>query len=519
MRTSRENTYSAAERNSYFLGMVGENILASVVMSSLAYYFQFTLLIPAIAVGVILTITRVWDTINDPLMGLLVDKTRTRYGKCRPYLFAAPVPIYLFTVLCYLNVFGFFDTTKGLFEGNNARVLIWALGTYIVWTMLFTVGDIPLWGITARMTHSEKDRSRLLSYARIGVLLGGGGTFLLFQPLALGVGQRLSGLYETTGHVTAGAAGERLGFILTAVVFGFGGVLLYQSTGFFVKERVPTSPEKISVKDTLRVLRTNKPFRQIFVSGLLTAPKALLVLSLTPMITYYYANKDPRAFIFYMGLWGGSMFGGQFSAILLVPRLIKKFAKKTVYNTINLCGVLPFLSLFLLFLAAPTKMIQTPYLIFCAVVLFFGGASNGFSVVLQSIMVADAVDYEEYRSGIRPDGTFFSGLTFVSKMGTSIAALISGAAYSLVGFSGERVAEVNAFIAAGGIPRLEPAYAPYMTVLFFLVTIPPAVGGLLAVLPTWRYALSDEEHTKMLASLNERRQRQESVESTETRNK
>ncbi len=247
-------------------------------------------------------------------------------------------------------------------------------------------------------------------------------------------------------------------------------------------------------------------------------PESVVGIIADTVITYYYANKRPARVYFLYGIVGGSMFGGSFRDTL-VPRLIKKLAKKTVYNTINLCGALPFLSLFLLFLAAPTKMIQTPYLIFCAVVLFFGGASNGFSVVLQSIMVADAVDYEEYRSGIRPDGTFFSGLTFVSKMGTSIAALISGAAYSLVGFSGERVAEVNAFIAAGGIPRLEPAYAPYMTVLFFLVTIPPAVAGLMAVLPTWRYALSDEEHTKMLASLNERRQRQESVESTETRNK
>jgi len=125
--------------------------------------------------------------------------------------------------------------------------------------------------------------------------------------------------------------------------------------------------------------------------------------------------------------------------------------------------------------------------------------------VLQSFMIADAVDYEESCSGIRPDGVFFAGQSFITKLSTGIATFLSSIAYAVVGFSDSKVSEINTFIAHGGIPRLESKYAPYMMILFFLVSIPPAIGGILAVIPTWKYALSDKEHTRILAELNAKR--------------
>ena len=129
----------------------------------------------------------------------------------------------------------------------------------------------------------------------------------------------------------------------------------------------------------------------------------------------------------------------------------------------------------------------------------------GLTSVLQSLMIADAVDYEEYCSGIRPDGVFFSGQTFIAKITAGIATIINGIAYSAVGFSDAKVQEVNDFIAAGGIPRLNPEYEPFMMILFFIVSIPPAIGCILSVIPTWKYALPDKEHKRILAELNEKR--------------
>ena len=110
-------------------------------------------------------------------------------------------------------------------------------------------------------------------------------------------------------------------------------------------------------------------------------------------------------------------------------------------------------------------------------------------------------DYEEYTNGTRPDAVFFSGQT-LSPLTTGIATNRAGL---LAQFSDARVAELNSFIAAGGIPRIEANYSKFMMILFFLVSIPPAIGCILSVIPTWKYALDDDEHKRILNILNERR--------------
>jgi Na+/melibiose symporter-like transporter len=107
---NRLKTYTGKERTVYLMGLAGQNILYNIIGASLAYYLQFTILIPAIAVSTIMAAARVWDAFNDPMMGTIVDKTRTKLGKCRPYLLAVPGPILIITVLCFVN-FGFFDTS------------------------------------------------------------------------------------------------------------------------------------------------------------------------------------------------------------------------------------------------------------------------------------------------------------------------------------------------------------------------------------------------------------------------
>jgi Na+/melibiose symporter-like transporter len=392
-----------------------------------------------------------------------------------------------------------------MFEGNNALIVCWAAGTYVLWGMTYTIGDIPLWGITALMSEDDKDRAKLLSLARIAAGIGGGVALLTIQPLALALGEKFAPFFEATAKVSAEAAGERMGFIVAAIIFGIIGSGLFQLVGIFVRERIPASKEAHTLKENFALMWTNKPFRQILLSGLLGSPKALLGLAAMPLVSYYYASKDPLTALLYMVLLGGGMFIGQFAAMAFAPALITRFAKKDIYNYGNLLGVIPFILLFVMYISAPTGLTQPIYLALCFVMFAFGGAANGVTTVLQSFMIADAVDYEEYHNGIRPDGVFFAGQTFIVKLTTGIATILSGIAYSIVGFSDAKVGELNEFIAAGGIPRLEDKYAPYMMVLFFLVSIPPAIGGLLSVIPTWKYALSDEEHKKLLAELNQRR--------------
>lgn len=501
---SNLKTYTGMEKTMYLVGMAGQNVIYSIIGAALAYYLQFTLLIPAFVVSTIMAVARVWDAFNDPMMGTIVDKTRSKWGKCRPYLLFIPVPIFIITVACFTN-FGFFDPDMGVFQGKNGLIVICAAVTYIMWGMAYTVGDIPLWGITALMTEDQRDRSKLLSYARIAGGIGAGITIVAIQPLALGLGEKFAPYFEATDKVSSAAAGERMGFIAAAVIFGLLGTLTFQMAGLFARERIPASKEKHTLKENFALMWTNKPFRQILLSGIFGSPKQLLSLAAMPLVAFYYTSKDPKQSMIYMASMAGGLFLGQFIAMGLVPRLLKRVSKKNAYNFSNIFAAVPFFTIFILYLIGRSNLTQPGYLIISWFLFAFGGATNGITIVLQSLMIADAVDYEEYHNGIRPDGVFFSGQTFIAKMTTGIATILSGIAYTIVGFSDVKVKEINEFIVAGGVPRLEEKYAPYMMLLFFLVSIPPAIGSLLSVIPTWHYCLDDDEHTRILGELNQRR--------------
>jgi len=492
-------TYTKKERNLYLTGLAGQNIIYNIIGGTLSYYLQFTILIPAMAVSYIMAFARVWDAVNDPVMGTLVDRTRTKWGKCRPFLIFSPIPIYIFTVACFTN-FGFFDPhAQHLYAGKNLLIVAWALLSYLIWEMAYTAGDIPLWGITALMTEDQKQRAKLLSLARIFGGIGGGIAILSIQSVALALGKAFAPM------MGGAPQGERMGFIMAAVIYGGVATAAYQMVGIFTKEKIAASPEKHTMKENFALMWTNKPFRQVLLSGILGSPKQLIALAAMPLVSYYYANKDPKLTIQYIALLGGCLMIGQFLAMGFTPRLLTRLSKKDAYNYSNLLSAAPYAVVFFLYKFFPDNLTEPLFLGISALLFFVNGAFQGVASVIQSLMIADAVDYEEYKNGIRPDGVFFAGQTFIAKITTGIATIISGIAYKTVGFSDKVVEEVNKFIADGHVARTEPKYASYMMILFFLVSIPPMIGCLVSVIPTWRYSLSDEEHTRILDELNRRR--------------
>ncbi len=499
-------TYSKTEKFTYLISLAGQNIIFNIIGAGLAYYLQFTLLIPAIAVSTIMSVARVWDAFNDPIMGTIVDRTRTKWGKCRPYLIFVPSIIFVVTILCFVS-FGLYNSGS---KALNVAIVAWAAFTYVLWGMTYTVGDIPLWGITALLTEDEKDRNKLLSAARIIGTVGGAVSLLGMQPLSLAVGEVIGKL------IGSPANGERYGFLIVAAGLSLLGCGMFQICGFFVREKIAPSEKKYTLKENFTIMWKNKPFRQILISGVLGSAKNLLAICAMPVITYYYASKNPGLAFVYMVLLGGGMFIGMFLGIGFCNALRKKFSKKTLYNASNLMGVVPFTIIFIMYLITPTGLTNIFPMIIAFVLFFFAGASTGMTTILQTQMIADCVDYEEYTNGIRPDAVFFSGQTFIAKMTNGIATIISGIAYTAVGFSDERVAEVNAFISAGGIPRESPQYSKLMMILFFLISIPPAISCILSIIPTWKYCLDDNVHKKILSELNERRHiLQESTASVE----
>ena len=149
-------TYSKKERNMYLIAMFGQNMMYDTINMFTSYFVRDILFVPAMVVGVIMTIAQVWDAINDPIMGTIVDRTRTKLGKCRPYLLVAPGLVYIFTMLLFLC--SPYRHGAGASGGHNVMVVAWALLGYMLIDLAYTMGDIPLWGLTALMTEDEKHR-------------------------------------------------------------------------------------------------------------------------------------------------------------------------------------------------------------------------------------------------------------------------------------------------------------------------------------------------------------------------
>lgn len=499
-------TFTKSERNWYLVGLAGQNIIYNIVNACIMYYLQFTVLVPAMTVSIIFTVARIFDACNDPIMGTIVDRTRSKYGKCVPYLRIIPIPIMIITILCYVS-FGFYgDGSKAL----DTAITAWTAFTYILWGMLYTIGDIPLWGVTSLMTEDAKDREKLLTLARVFSTVAGGVVMLSMQSIALGLG----GVFSTKFNISA-PEGEKYGFLAIAIIFAVIGTVMFQFTGFKVKERIAPT-EKTNLKENLKIIVHNKPYVQLMLSGVFGSTKSIINIVAMTLVSYYFASKDPILAFVYLLLLGGGVFLGMFVGMGVVPALNKKISKKNIYNWSNLISIVPYLLIFGAYKIDPHHLTDVVWLIVCFIMFAVVGVSNGITTVLQSTMIADCVDYEEYKNNRRPDGLFFSGQTFLVKLQTGIATIICGIAYTVVKFSDSRVAEVNAFINAGGTPRLSQEYSTFMMILFLIVSIPPAIGCLLTVIPTWKYALDDKEHARIMDILIERRRlRAEELEMTD----
>ena len=504
MQEPELKTYTKAERNLYLTGLAGQNIVYNVFNALFAHFVQFVLMVPAMAVSVILTVARVWDGFNDPIMGTIVDRTRSKWGKCRPYLLFSPLPIFIVVALSFLS-FGSYDAAAG-WNGRNILLVAWITLFALLYDLVYTVGDIPLWGAPSLMTEIEKDRNRLYSTMRVVASIAGGAVMLGALPIA----QAVSNYLKDNAFGGDLVLGERTGFFIAAAGFTLVGCAMFQLTGIRMKERIAPSKEKNSVLRNFKMMWENKPFRKVLLSGILSSPKNTVMIVAFPLVNYYFAGKNPAKALLYIILLGGGLMIGMMVGQALTPRWTERFEKKTLYNFSNYAGVPAMLVAFVLYWTAPNHDVTgMGYVALLSALFACVGLTNGINSVMQTLMIGDAVDLEEHNTGIRPDGVFFSGQTFLAKLTAGIATILSGFGYSLVGFSDAKVGELNQLIDAGvtgqALRGAMPEYDSFMTVLFVLMTLLPAVGCLLACIPTWKYPMSNREHQAVLAALQERR--------------
>ncbi len=515
----QKKTYGKGELFGYLVGMFGQNMIYQVIAAGLvSVYLGTVLYIPAGIVSVIIFVARIWDAINDPMMGTIVDRTHTKWGKCRPYLIIFPFIIGAMTILCFMN--GIY-TNPG---ASKALIVAWAATSYIMWGMLFTVCDIPLWGITSLMTEDQDDRAKIIGLARVAAGIGGIGTVVSFIP------DFLKGMFE--GKYNAMVDGvnytqqmanndtKKAAWIATVVIITIVSSILFEVAGLVTRERVPgDSEDKRGIIDNFKIMWNCLPFRQILISGVLRSPLQLLMILAMPLMLYYYTDNafdnigklDGGQRLFKIALIGLSVFIPQFLAMALTPNFVKKFENKKIYNFYTIAGAVPYALIFVAYKLAGGNLLGWGWVVVTAVCIGLASASMGGINVMQSIMIADCVDYEEYHKGYRPDGVFFSGQSFLTKLSGGIAALIQGVVYTVVKFSGENLDNINYQLAEGKtFYNLDGG--KYAAAMFFLISIPVAIGMLLSALPMKNYAMTDKDHEKMLNELIEKRNSAEGSE-------
>lgn len=492
-------SYTKKERNFYLIGLAGQNVLYGI-SSVLAYYFQFTLLIPAMTVSVLLTFNQLFDAVKDPVMGNLMDRTRTKWGKARPFLLFSPIPAGVFLLLCFTG--RVYDPALGMTDWRNLLGVVWAFSTCLLFGLAFTAGDVPIHSLPNLMTEDEQARTKLVSMKMIAMLTAIIGEAVM--PLSL----------QAKNFFIAGGRGiqqaEKNGFFLVAVPMILFGAGAFQLTGLFVQERVALHEKTNSIWENLMLLWKNKPFRAILVSGLLASVKSVEIMGTLPLYTYYYANKEPLKIVLYTLLLGGGSFIGKAFSARLTPHLVRRYEKSRLFVAVNLLSALPMLLIYLLYCSAPGKMANPTYIVLTALCYTVGGTLFAIQTITVNLLTSDAVDYEEYYTNIRPDGMLASGQTITVKVGAGISSLISGAVFAVTGFSGQRVADLNTFIDAGGIARHSAVFAADMRTLFFLATVPSVIGAILCALPMLCYPLADTEHRRILDELNTRRHESDS---------
>lgn len=383
------------EKVGYGIGAFGKDLVYALVSGFILFYFNDVLGISASFTGVMMMIAMLFDAFNDPIMGVLVEKTRSKYGKFRPWIFLGTL----------LNAFVLYLMFSIPSSFSGGTLLFYASLMYVLWGMTYTLMDIPFWSMIPSLTKPGKEREELSVIGRTSSSIG----FAIPTVLTMIVVPLL-------------ASSERLGFsyfaLFIAIIFVITEIICVLS----VKEKTTENKKTVKVKDMFKALLHNDQ-TLIVVIGIVIFNAST---SLTTQLALYFFKYDigNEQFFSLFGAIGGA---AQIIAMVIFPLLRKKFSlQQLLYLAIGCC-IFGYLALFIL---ASIKLTYIALLGIAAFIIYFGG---GIITILTTVFLSDTIEYGEYKNGDRNEGVTFSMQTFVVKLASAFAVLIAGIGLDLVG--------------------------------------------------------------------------------------
>lgn len=442
------------------IGAFGKDAVYAIVGTYLMMYLTDYRSVAPAFVGGLFMVARIWDAFNDPFMGMVVDNTRSRWGKFRPWILIG-------TILNAIVLF-FLFMDNGL-EGK--AYLAWCSVFYILWGMTYTIMDIPYWSLVPALTDDEDERNQISAIPRIFASCA----WLVINSFGLLMVSKLGGGDDVRGFSILAS--------IIAVVF----ILASLVTVLTCKEQVVTkNAEKTSVRGMIDVLFKNDQVKIIL--GIALFFNIAYQLS-NSFALYYFKYVAERT---YAGDTNGVLYPvyaavagfAQMGSMAVLPFLTKKIGKKVSFFCASFFPVAGFAALWILGYAAPTNAFAVGV---CSAVINSG---IGFMLVFITVILSEVVDYGEYKLGTRNESILFSMQTFVVKFAGAFSGFVSGIGLTAIGYVANQQQSASA---ENG-----------MRVIMFL--IPAVLSALCYLIYVKGYKLTPEFYSKMRDELHARKE-------------
>jgi len=478
--------------------------ISSTMGTALNLYFTDVLGLSIASVGVILTVSRIWDAINDPMMGLIVDKTKTKWGKCRPYVLWTPLPLALVTAFLFFPV-----NFKG--NGNFTYVLV----LYLVFYAANTALDIPFQGMTPLLFPENKTRVKAVS---IGNIVGSLGTILpsvLFFTIAGAWGRER----------------EKEGYFFTALVFSAIACVFIVASFFGIKEKVYIPPKKTNLAQVLKIIFTDKKMVILMISFIFNAAinlgatflpyfakwNCIGVLPIESMSAWLSRTLGMNIVLTSEGILTPVLqIGSGISYMLsmaLIPWLLKYMDKRKLMIWTSLLGAAASV------ITYAVGVWMVPYNTAAGLVLyialrFFTNFPVGMCMVLFIAMFSDVTDDLEMRHGERLEGSVFSFKSLLMKMSWSLFNFIMLATIAAFGYNINKMKDASNNLTEKLVVSTTQAnviggvnYTSLMNIIFFMLTAAAAIGLVLQAIPLFFYQFDEEAQEEKLKAYREEKER------------
>ena len=514
--TPNDGNLQPKEALAYGIAGFGQNFICTIIGSYLTIFLTDALLFGAdgvtigsvagsMAVAYLMLGTRIFDAFNDPIMGSIVDRTRTKWGKCRPYLKWMAIPIAIMTIACFLPVFQV--------KASSTFIIIGII--YVLWSVAYTVADVPYWGLSTCMTNDTVVRGNLLTVTRLLCTLGAGivtvfvpiitgavtgkykyaGTEEGLKQIAVDKAAEIEKLVANQGLTVEEAAqtfvgtvikGQELAnadtlkwtYFIAAVVLVVAAVPMFFYGFKHTKERFTADDNPPSLGHNLKLLFKNKELLLIVISGILGG--ARMVYTYTGGLyfaKYVLQNEGMYSLITLLVVPGGLV------ASLLVPWMSKKFTKKWAYVAVHIFGGIVMGVMYFVGYDAPWKLVV------CAIALVLLGIPQGVNNIITYAMIGDTVDYLEWKTGERGEGICFAMQTLINKIGMAVGAFIGVISFAAAGIDAE-----TGYISAEGARTL-----------WNMLVLSGVISMFACAVPMFFYTLTEKRQAEMVAEISARK--------------